>query len=111
MKPGEPEAMKGVGDLRLSPTARTPAGFKEPNNTAKELIHQKDVHAIDIQPVVKDDSNKQLIAPNLVAMQRTQNSLGSHLNPQNLLDTNMKIFSLRGDVHLFDPSTSKNQTK
>ena len=109
--PCEPEGMKGVVDLRLSPAARTPAGFKEPNNTAKDLSHQKVIHAIGMKPDPKEGGNKQLIASNLAAMQRTQNSLGTNLNPQNLLDTNARIFSLRGDVQLFDPSTSKNQTK
>ena len=62
-------------------------------------------------PVPAEGERRQLIPAGLAQMQRTQNSLGSALRPPGLLDTNPKLFSLRGGVHLFDPSTSKNQTQ
>ena len=108
MNPLPTGEQEGKG-LELGPTpTQTPPGFKAPNNTVRDMNYKKIENTTGMQS--NEVINKQMVTQNLAAMQRTQNSL-TNLNPQNLLDTNMKIYSLRGDVNLFDPSTSKNQTK
>ena len=114
---GDQEGQAGqLRDIRLPPGSRAPAGLKDEHayelgSTAREINQQRVVNATGMQPGSEEGAAKQLVPPSLAQMQRTQNSLASARQPQNLLDTNRGIFSLRGDVHLFDPSTSKNQTQ